>query len=182
MTYPEKITHSELIELGRDWLIKPFRNATPYGHSGCGVVITDLSTAEWETPDVLGFCGKCSILIECKVSLSDFKADQKKPFREHPTIGVGYQRWYMAPEGIIPHDKIPPKWGLLEVTPDRYIHATIHSEPHENNKSSEITMLISLLRRLNIQPCGHVAINRYTILSNKNRATFYVDSENTEKE
>jgi hypothetical protein len=175
MNYPEKITHQELIEMGRDLLIKPYANSAIFGHSGCCVVITDISTSECETPDALGFCSRGSIVIECKMSLADFRADQKKQFRKHQSIGVGYQRWYMAPEGIIPHDKIPPKWGLLEVTPGRRILVTIKSELHKNNKSSEITILLSLLRRLNIQPDGHVAIKKYEIVSDKNKATFYVD-------
>jgi hypothetical protein len=77
-------THAELIELGRNWLIKPYASCAPYGHTGCGVILTELcaATAFGEQPDILGFCTKTTILIECKTSRSDFYADKKKPFRD----------------------------------------------------------------------------------------------------
>ncbi len=117
----EKITHQELVKLGRDWLIKPYKAGLEYGHGGCGVVITEITTALSEQPDVIGFSGRKTILIECKASRSDFHADKSKPFRIVPETGLGEQRWYMAPQGIIKIDEVPPSWGLLEVTPRRSV-------------------------------------------------------------
>jgi hypothetical protein len=187
MEYPEKITHAELIELGRDWLIKSYSNMAPHGHYGCSVVVTELSTATWsgEIPDVLGFCPYKSILIECKASRSDFNADKNKPFREHPEMGIGLQRWYMAPLGVIPQDKVPEKWGLLEVTDGRSILVTKEAELQERNFDSEIIILLSLMRRLKITPDKHIAIKRYKKLrgmpESKNRATFFIDQEKEEE-
>jgi hypothetical protein len=163
--YPEKFTHAELVELGRDWLIKPYAVSAPHGHSACGVVITEIVASTWagEQPDVLGFCPKKSILIECKTSLSDFRADRNKPFREHPEFGIGCQRWFIAPMGIIPKSEIPPKWGLLEVTRGRSILVIARPEIQNRNYESEISIFISLLRRLNIMPDNHVAIRKYEI-------------------
>jgi hypothetical protein len=183
----EKITHAELVELGRDWLIKSYSNMAPHGHYGCSVVITELSTATWggEIPDVLGFCPHKSILIECKTSRSDFSADKGKPFREYPEMGIGSQRWYMAPLGVIQQDKIPEKWGLLEVTEERYVLVTKKAELQERNFDSEIIILLSLMRRLKIVPDEYIAIKRYKKLNgmpeSKNRATFYVDQEEGDK-
>jgi hypothetical protein len=186
MEHTEKITHIELVELGRNWLIHTFSNAVPWGHYGCSVVITELSTATWggEIPDVLGFCPNKSILIECKTSFSDFNADKNKPFRnEAPEMGIGSQRWYLAPLGIIPIDKVPEKWGLLEVTPGRTILMTRKAEIQERNYDSEQAILISLMRRLKIVNDDHVAIKRYRKLpglESKKRATFYISDEEQE--
>ena len=184
----DKLSHSELIRLGCRWLIKPYASVAPYGHGGCSVVVTEISTSTFggEQPDVLGFSGKKSILIECKTSRSDFKADENKVFR-HPSVAdmaLGSQRWYLAPEGVIPKDKVPVKWGLLEVTSEGKIKVIIKPELQDRNRDSEIKILISLLRRLNIQKDDHVAIRRYEdspmvtvkgepILSKK-RAMFYI--------
>jgi len=128
--YPLKITHNELVKLGRDWLLRPFKSAADYGHPICGVVLTEIctSTISGEQPDVLGFCSDKSILIECKISRADFLADKNKPFRIVPETGVGSQRWYMAPQGLIKENEIPPKWGLLEVTDSRKILPKIKPE------------------------------------------------------
>jgi Holliday junction resolvase len=184
MEYPEKITHEELVELGRDWLIGSYASAAPWGHYGCGVVVTEISAATWagETPDVLGFCPHKSILIECKTSRADFNADKNKPFREegYPEKGVGSQRWYMAPLGIIPIDKVPEKWGLLEVTPGRAVLVLKRPQIQERNIDSEMTILISAMRRLNVTSDGHIAIKRYQKLKgvpeSKERASFFVNS------
>jgi hypothetical protein len=183
MEYAEKITHAELVELGRDWLIHTFMNTAPWGHYGCGVVVTELSTATWggEIPDVLGFCDNLSILIECKTSYSDFYADKNKPFRnDAPEFGLGAQRWYLAPVGIIPIDKVPSKWGLLEVTHGRIVLMTKKAEIQERNYNSEQAILISLMRRLKIVKDEHIAIKRYRKLpgfESKKRATFYISDE-----
>ena len=173
----EKITHAELIKLGRDWLIRPYQGKAVYGHYACPVVITEISTSIQEQPDIIGFSGRKSILIECKATLADFKADKSKPFRKNPLSGVGTQRWYLAPHGVIPHDLIPPMWGLLEVTAKRIIKVARKPELQERDYDNEITILLSLLRRLNITPSGHVAISKYDFYSKKNRATFFIDED-----
>jgi len=178
MKNPEKYTHDELIEIGRKWLINPYAQAADYGHYGCSVVMTEISCSAWEEPDVLGFSSNRpgSILIECKASKSDFRADKKKPFRECSEFGMGAQRWYLAPAGIIPIDEVPEKWGLLEVIENK-IKVTKKAEIQKRSYESEIKVLLSTLRRLNIQSDGHVAIKKYEILSSRNRATFFIESE-----
>jgi len=176
---PDKMTHTELIELGRDWLIRPFASCAPYGHYGCGVVLTELCAATrfGEQPDILGFSSKTTILIECKASRSDFNADKKKPFREFEQ-GIGGQRWYLAPRGVIPYESVPDKWGLLEVTPGKNILAIKKAEIQPRDFHSEMIMLISMIRRLNIAKDDHVAIKKYVpdigFAPSKKKASFYI--------
>lgn len=189
-TYPEKFTHNELIELGRAWCIKPYSACADYGHSGCAVVITEIkaNTYAMEEPDVLGFCNKGSILIECKASRADFLKDKEKVFR-HPALkemALGNQRWYLAPLGIIKPDEVPEDWGLLEVLRNRDIlYPKIRAAIQESNKESEINILISVMRRLNAEKDGHIAIMRYVEDlkgfggPSKKKATFYINDEET---
>ncbi|MDR2597275.1 MAG: hypothetical protein LBC76_08160 [Treponema sp.] len=183
----ETITHNELIDIGRRWLIKSYAACAPYGHYGCTLVLTELcaGTRYGEQPDVLGYSTKTTILIECKTSRSDFYAEKDKPFRLLEE-GIGGQRWYLAPKGIIPIEALPAKWGLLEVTPDKKIHVSKHAELQPRDFHSEMIMLISTIRRLNINPDGHVAISKYDppeklgFKPSKKKATFYISEEEEE--
>jgi len=174
----EKYTHDDLIELGRIWLSKPYGQGHAYSRSACKVIITELSTDSLEVPDILGFTSHTSILIECKTSLSDFNADKNKPFRKNGWLGVGVQRFYLSPAGLITKDKIPFGWGLLEAAPNKKIKVIVNSEPHERNFQHEIEILLSVLCRLNVLDDGHVAIKKYTTnigaAPSKKKATFYL--------
>ncbi|HHR4398547.1 TPA: adenylosuccinate synthase [Salmonella enterica] len=55
----------------------------------------------------------CSVLVEVKVSRSDFLRDKHKPHRK--SGGMGDYRYYMCPEGIINISDLPDRWGLLWV-------------------------------------------------------------------
>jgi Holliday junction resolvase len=178
-TYPEKFTHKELVELGRAWCIKPYAQNAEHGHAGCSVVITEISANTWgmEIPDVLGFCNKASILIECKASRADFLRDKEKVFRSQETenMALGNQRWYLAPLCMIKNEEVPEGWGLLEVHRCRDIMVSIHTKIKEKNWKSEQNILISVLRRLNVANNDHIAIQRGP--SSKKRATFYINNE-----
>jgi hypothetical protein len=68
-------------------------------------------------PDAVGWTNRgTSMLIECKVSVSDFYADRRKP-GSRVGYRVGAQRFYMTPPGLLKPDLIPSDWGLLEVHP-----------------------------------------------------------------
>jgi len=101
------MNHDELVKRAEKWL----KNSKK-----CGVVMIEWYGGPRETPDAIGWYGREEgILIECKSSYEDFKADSRKYFRKTPGRGMGKFRYYMAPPGIIPLDELPPKWGLLEV-------------------------------------------------------------------
>jgi Holliday junction resolvase len=187
-TYPKEFTHKELVELGRAWCIKPYSQNAKHGHAGCSVVITEISANTWgmETPDVLGFCNKVTILIECKTSRADFLRDKDKIFRnpDVANLAIGSQRWYLTPLGLIKKDEVPEGWGLLEVHRCRDIHTSVFAKVQEKNWRSEQNILISVLRRLNVEKNDHIAIQRYTTDSfikggppSKKRATFYIEDE-----
>jgi hypothetical protein len=61
-----------------------------------------------------------SILIECKASLADLRADKSKPVRksgldDSGDPGMGRMRYYMLPKGVAQISDIPAGWGFLEV-------------------------------------------------------------------
>ena len=98
--------HAQLVARAADWLRLRY---------GCGIVLSEQYCATGEIPDVIGWKASCqSVLVECKVSRSDFLADAGKAFRVKPEEGLGSRRLYMAPGGLIAPSELPKHWGLLE--------------------------------------------------------------------
>lgn len=97
------MTHKELVEIAYRWMLK---------NCGVGVAFKELSSLAREIPDVIGFDGWQSIVIECKVGRGDFLKDKKKPHREN---GMGKWRFYCCPKGLIKVEELPAKWGLIYV-------------------------------------------------------------------
>jgi|WetSurMetagenome_2_1015567.scaffolds.fasta_scaffold42882_4 hypothetical protein len=165
------MTHAELVLIGIEWLKKPYVSCKEYGHSSCSVVISELVTCTTygEIPDVLGYTSgkQKTILIECKTSYSDFIADQNKPFRKMPKCGMGDQRWYLAEKGIIPVEKVPENWGLLEITNDGKIASTNKCALfQEKNYRNEINLLISAICRLHVsEPDECIGVRYYHSLN-----------------
>lgn len=157
------MTHAELVELAGKWLWRH--------HS---VVLTELVT-QGETPDALGFNGSHTTLIECKTSRSDFAADAKKPFRREAWTGIGNERYYMVPQGLIKPEELPLGWGLLEVKPNNKVVCTVKTEHSffEKNARHEITILVSALRRTGQTAPSGVSVKCYTY-GTKNTATLGV--------
>lgn len=103
------LTHDELVKRAVRWLA---------GTRRCYVVMDEqISFAVAEQPDAIGWrCGgRTSILVECKTSTSDFYADQRKHHRKYGR-GMGSERWYMTPPGLLKPEQIPDGWGLVEVS------------------------------------------------------------------
>jgi len=137
------MTHDELISIGKKWLIKA---------RDCQVVLSETRAQSGEIPDIIGWRGQHSTLIECKTSLADFRRDLKKWFRNSGP-GVGQQRYFMAPKGIIPVAEVPPSWGLLEVTGSTVKTTKKLSLLYldERIASAEVPMLVAALRRTQIR-------------------------------
>ncbi|WP_051326787.1 hypothetical protein [Aliagarivorans taiwanensis] len=110
-------THKELCEKAVKWLRRP---QSQLSH-GCHVAMSETQSG-WsgEIPDAIGFRSAGfqdgSIVVEVKVSRSDFLADKKKPHRKGDVLGLGSWRYFLCPEGLIQPDELPDKWGLLWVT------------------------------------------------------------------
>jgi hypothetical protein len=107
VTISEKRKHALLVERAAHWLRSYYR---------CGVILSEQYCATGEVPDVIGWKGFCkSVMVECKVSRGDFLADADKPFRRKPEEGMGSERFYLAPAGVIRAEELPWSWGLLEL-------------------------------------------------------------------
>jgi len=130
--WPREPTHEELCQTALRWL---------GGSRRCRVAVTEMAAGS-EIVDALGFKPAMlrdpltplydavvlrkgnairgeTVLVECKVSLDDLRADRHKPSRRHPEIGVGDERWLLVPESIA--EKAVPwlheGWGLLIAHP-----------------------------------------------------------------
>ncbi|WP_215807145.1 hypothetical protein [Aeromonas jandaei] len=111
----EQMTHTRLSEIACAWLKRPIGNKGP----ACQIAMIEVGGLYGgERADAWGYrwgYNGGSVLVEVKVSRSDFLADAKKPHRNGEVLGMGTYRYYMCPEGIITLDDLPYGWGLLWV-------------------------------------------------------------------
>src|ERR1700687_5035340 len=99
------MTHSQLVEKAVRWL----------RHYRCGLVLSEQACSSGEMPDAIGWKRAChSVLVECKISRTDFLADRDKPFRQQSELGMGCERFYLTQAGLLRPAELPPGWGLLE--------------------------------------------------------------------
>ncbi|CAB5618206.1 Uncharacterised protein [Escherichia coli] len=107
------MTHGELNDIARRWLLRAESARGP----GCKVAFNEVgAVGDTERADAWGYrwgWNGCSVLVEVKVSRSDFLRDKHKPHRK--SGGMGDYRYYMCPEGIINISDLPDRWGLLWV-------------------------------------------------------------------
>ena len=120
----------------------------------CGVVLSEQACVSSEMPDAIGWKNAChSVLVESKVSRADFLADRAKPFRQKPEIGVGCERYYLAPRGLLRIEELPAGWGLLEVC-GREIERVKRSAKDLRSPIGfqyEMNLLLASLRRVEIR-------------------------------
>jgi len=138
-----EMTHKQAVRRIGNWL----KNSR---QPRCNIVVAELSTMCHETPDVIGFHGAGgSILVECKVSRSDFLSDKTKSFRNYPEFGMGDVRYFAAPPSIIFPDDDLGNWGQLEIR-EHQIRVVREPKPQAACKRSEVKLLMSAIRRLEI--------------------------------
>jgi len=142
---PKKLTHRELCEVGAKYL-----------RSSCGwqlrseFVLVEFVSACVEQPDIFGIKGSHNVMIEVKVSRSDFKADFKKPYRNGQANGIGATRYYLCPTNLIKESELPEKWGLIYCDQERNMEVIKHAEIFkERNLLGELNILKSVIRRIN---------------------------------
>ncbi|MBB3017663.1 hypothetical protein FHR70_000703 [Microvirga lupini] len=114
--------------------MKWLKRANSAGGPGCHVAVSECRSG-WtgEVPDAIGFRAAGSyddgsVVVECKTSRADFLADRKKAHRT--TGGCGNWRYFMAPEGLISPDELPPGWGLLTVNSRGHVKAVAGPAAH----------------------------------------------------
>jgi hypothetical protein len=91
--------------------------------------------------------------VECKVTRSDFLADRNKPFRVKPKTGVGCERYYLVPQGLIAIDELPAGWGLLELD-NRKLEVVKRSRKDMRTEAGfgyEMNLLLASLRRVEVR-------------------------------
>ena len=137
------LAHTDLVERAKNWLGKAHGNKF-----ACGVVLAEYVYAP-EIPDVIGFNSRRSIVIECKVSRADFKADKHKT---HRIKGMGNYRYYLTLPNVACAEDIDNGWGLLYATDKRIIEIK-QSEYFADDgvKAREWAVLYSIARRLNLR-------------------------------
>jgi hypothetical protein len=133
--------HSTLVAMGVRWLARQ-----------CSVVLYEFATPADENPDVIGWVpGAGSVLIECKLSRSDFLKDATKAFRKNPRAGMGHRRYYLCPAELIQVKDLPAKWGLLWASKGQIIVMREARGHSARNLAAEIHFLSSMLRRAQIR-------------------------------
>lgn len=138
------MTHAQLVEKAVRWL-RRYR---------CGVVLSEQACVSGEMPDAIGWKRAChSVLVECKVTRSDFLADRSKPFRLKPEQGVGCERFYLAPAGLIRSEELPKGWGLLECRGGRIevVAQSMKSLRSATGFRYEMNLLLASLRRVEVR-------------------------------
>jgi hypothetical protein len=147
----------------------------------CPVVITEMS-GQGEEPDAIGWnAGGHSCLVECKATVSDFKADRWKAGRRLARLGMGNHRFYLVPPEILQYavENAPPRWGVLVAYKRRVEQRKAPDCFPEAYKLREIGLLISSLRRLAGEktPIKGMNVRYYTIDALTNpRATIGIES------
>lgn len=120
----------------------------------CGVILSEQACASGEMPDAIGWKRAChSVLVECKISRADFLADREKPFRQKSQLGMGCERYYLTPAGLLRPAELPTGWGLLEY----HSRQIVTLRPAAKNLRTatglrhEMNLLLVSLRRVEIR-------------------------------
>jgi hypothetical protein len=143
----ESKKHAQLVSAAVDWLRHKYR---------CGVVLSEQYCATGEVPDAIGWKGMSrSVVIECKASRADFLTDAKKPFRMNPEEGLGCERFYLCPPGLIPLKELPPGWGLLECS-RKQVRVVVKANKRKSLRTEvglmkEMNLLLASLRRVEVR-------------------------------
>jgi hypothetical protein len=117
-------------------------------------VLSEQACVSGEMPDAIGWKRAChSVLVECKLTRSDFLADRAKPFRLNPEHGVGCERFYLVPAGLVRREELPKDWGLLEHRGSRIeiAHPSAKNLRTATGFRYEMNLLLASLRRVEVR-------------------------------
>jgi hypothetical protein len=138
------MTHAQIVEKAVRWL-RGYR---------CGVVLSEQASVSGEMPDAIGWKQAChSVLVECKMSRDDFLADREKPCRQKPEMGMGSERFYLTPPGLIKVEELPCGWGWLEYRQGRIAMARASAKNLRTAAGFryEMNLLLASLRRVEVR-------------------------------
>jgi hypothetical protein len=96
----------------------------------CRIVLADCGSCQ-ERPDAIGWTAPAhTIVVECKASRADFLRDSAKAHRTNRALGMGLQRWFLAPPGVVlrPATELPTGWGLLQIRGRHQIRRVVPSD------------------------------------------------------
>lgn len=170
------MTHDELIKRAFSWLKTT---------KGCSIVASELVTGGMETPDVIGWNGWVSTLIEAKISVSDFRADRRKIFRTAAGRGMGVHRYYIVLSNLVDVvlPILPEGWGLLSCNVHRKLVVERMSATFQPNMENEILYLSSIIRRIAMrnEPLRGINVRCYTYqVETEPKAELYIDQQQSE--
>lgn len=143
------MNHKQLVEKAKFWLIHA---------KGCNPVFTEKGSSGFsEIPDAIGWTSEKCIVVECKTSIQDLKADFIKPHRNEENQ-LGDERYYLLSQEILEEAKIildTSMWGILSHNSCEVIKQLRFegSAKFKSCKIKEISFLRS--RILQIQRFGH---------------------------
>jgi hypothetical protein len=138
------MSHEQLVKRAEEWLRS----------YGCSLVLSEQACVSGEMPDAIGWKASChSVLVECKVSRSDFLADRTKPFRSKPALGLGCERYYLVPKGLLQPAELPEGWGLLEPSAGKVLVAQCSRRDLRSARGMryEMNLLLASLRRVEVR-------------------------------
>ena len=139
------MTHAFLVKMAEAWLRT----------RGYRIVLSEQTANPHEVPDVIGWKADCySLVVECKVSRSDFFADQKKTARVKPERAMGCERYYLTPNNMVHPGELRGGWGLLEVHNKEVAlrtKCTPRPQRAERGLIAEMELLLASLRRVEIR-------------------------------
>lgn len=140
------VQHALLVRKAVEWLRREYR---------CGVILSEQYCATGEIPDAIGWKGQCrSVVVECKANRADFLADARKEFRLRPELGLGCERFYLAPAGVIAATELPPSWGLLEYA-RKMVRVAVKPARRDLRTPAglmkEMNLLLASLRRVEVR-------------------------------
>lgn len=128
------MTHAELCARAVQWL---------RGTRRCYPVLSGIASAG-EVPDAIGWSSKWShagsILVECKMSLSDFHRDKRKKHK----LRIGRWRYFLCPVNVLTRISVElhyPDHGLLYLDHGRVYVIREAPQREDCNLDSEIRLL-----------------------------------------
>lgn len=131
------MTHYDLVDRAGRWLLNTKR---------CKLVVVNAKPFSCvEHPDAIGWnaVGE-SIVVECKVSTPDFRADHYKKWRASST-GMGFYRYFMTPPGLWTYGEPWDGSGLVEVH-GRIVRVIHKATPRQTRDwTAEMNLLVSRL-------------------------------------